>query len=122
MKIALLHNHYNEDHLAEVMADMGAMGAPTIKVLDLDFDDMYQALEGSHRLRACERLLITPVIEIVDGNVPVGTLGLDIDVDDPSVPVDEAGIGDYENYKINIEGSVLVILDEWGDVAKSASE
>lgn len=109
MTIALLHNHYDEDHLQEVIDEMEKLGPPTIKVLDLGFDNMYQAIEGSHRLRAAEILGITPNFEFVDPNDTVGDLGL-YDFDDPDLHADE--VGDYENYQIQIENDEIVPLYE----------
>ncbi len=100
MRVALLHNHYNEKQLDGVIEEMRNLGAPTIKVLDLGFDNMYQALEGCHRLRAAEVLDLTPTFIYVDPTDTVGGLGLD-DFDDPCLTASE--VGDYENYQIEIE-------------------
>ena len=110
MKIALLHDHFDVDHLESVKNEMKKFGAPTIKVLDLDFDDMYQALEGSHRLRAAEILGVTPIFNLVDANDTMGDLG----IDDWDNPADEASeVGDWGNYKITIED---------GEIVKNATE
>jgi hypothetical protein len=105
-KIALLHNHFEEDALKEVVEEMKKLGTPSIRVLDLGFDDICQALEGCHRLRACEVLGITPNLVFVDSDETVGSLGLDCDVD-PDTRVDE--LGDWENYQIIIENGEIVI-------------
>ena len=52
----------DEDRLAEVIADMRKLGAPTIEVVDCG--DYYQALEGSHRLAAAQALGLTPNLVI----------------------------------------------------------
>ena len=96
MKIALLHNHYDAAKLESIVEEMKVMGAPTIKVLDLDFDGMVQALEGCHRLRACEILNVTPTFEWVDATEMVET-------DDGVYQADE--LGDYENYFIAINNN-----------------
>ena len=77
MQIALVHHHYDKQHLAEVIEQMKILGAPTIRVVDLG-EDRYQALEGYHRLRACEELGISPELEIVDwqGDLDLRALGL----------------------------------------------
>jgi hypothetical protein len=50
------------DHLAEVIAEMRALGAPTIRVVDCG--DHYMALEGSHRLAAAAELGLTPELVV----------------------------------------------------------
>ena len=107
-KIALLHNHFDTDHLDAVVADMKTLGAPTIRVLDLGFDCLYQALEGSHRLRACEILGVTPILDCVGSDETVASLNLDFDNGRNSQDVGVAEIGDWENYQIVIEDGVLV--------------
>ena len=99
MRIILLHNHYDEAHLQDVVEQMETLGAPTIRVYNLGFDNLYQAVEGCHRLRACEALEIEPIIEIVAQTETVGSLGLDFDAD-PDTAIAE--IGDWENYSIDI--------------------
>lgn len=97
MEIVLLHNHYDAEKLAGVVADMETLGVPTIRVYDLEIDDLYQAIEGSHRLRACEILNIEPTIEIIDSDTPIEGLDLDVDfLDDDTVST----LGDWENYRI----------------------
>lgn len=50
--------------LAEVVAQMQALGAPTIRVVNCG--DYYMALEGSHRLAAAAELGLEPVLEIYE--------------------------------------------------------
>ena len=79
-KIVLLHNHYCETKLAGVIEEMKVLGAPTIRCYDLGFDNLTQAIEGCHRLRACEALDIEPVLEYVDPETALEDLeGLDFD-------------------------------------------
>ena len=100
MKIVLLHNHYDEKHLIKVIAEMKTLGAPTIKAYDLGFDDLVQAIEGCHRLRACETLGIEPVIEWIDDTTLIGDVDIDTDADpEESVAI----LGDWVNYAITIE-------------------
>jgi hypothetical protein len=99
-KIVLL-NECNEKNLLKVIEQMKIMGSPTIRVYDLGFDNLSQAIEGSHRLRACEILNITPNIEWIDPNTIIGDLDL-IDTDcDPEKPV--STLGDWENYNIEFD-------------------
>lgn len=62
MKIALLHGHYNEQHLEDVKKEMLTLGAPKIHAVWMECYDMYAALEGCHRIRAAKELGLTPVI------------------------------------------------------------
>lgn len=66
MKIALLHKHYDANHLATVTAEMQTLGAPKIKAVWMPNWDMWVALEGCHRLRAAHALGLTPEIEEVE--------------------------------------------------------
>ena len=67
MIIILVHSHFDKAHLAEVVEKMKTMGTPTIKVWDYeDGFGTYQAIEGCHRLRACEILEIVPNIIVLD--------------------------------------------------------
>ena len=98
MKIVLAHNHYNEKHLDEVIEDMKLLGPPTIRVFDLGFDDLFQAVEGCHRLRACEILEIEPILDIIGEDEKVCDIeGLDFD---GAEYIKE--IGDWENYSIEV--------------------
>lgn len=71
---------FDEARLAEVMAEMERLGAPTIRAVDVA--GYLMAIEGTHRLEAARRLGLTPVVEVVAGadadNAEVIT-GLDID-------------------------------------------
>ena len=61
MKVALLHRHYNEGHLASVTEEMRMLGAPTIKAVWMETWQMWVAMEGCHRLRAAEASSIVTV-------------------------------------------------------------
>lgn len=50
------------DRLPGVIAEMQAMGAPTIEVVDCG--DYFMALEGSHRLAAAYELGLKPVLTV----------------------------------------------------------
>lgn len=105
MKIALLHNHYDKEHLAAVEKEMKKLGPPIIRVLDLGFDNLVQALEGTHRLRAAEKLGFTPILEYVEPHQTINKLDLDTD-SDPNECVDT--LGDYENYTVTIQDGEIV--------------
>lgn len=85
MRVALLHNHYSEQHLADVTTEMLTLGAPRIRAIYDPCYGMYIALEGSHRLRAAQSLGITPIMIVQDYDtirelyVTDESLGLDID-------------------------------------------
>ena len=83
MTIALLHDHYTQDHLTEVQAEMVTMGAPEIKAVWMDCYDMWAALEGCHRIRAAHKMRLTPVIIELEYNDVA-----DLDCNDPSLGLD----------------------------------
>lgn len=64
MNIILPHAEFDVDHLAQVVAEMEALGAPTIKAVDCG--DHYVALEGAHRIRAAMQLGLEVIIEEVE--------------------------------------------------------
>ena len=66
MRIALVHNHYDPDHLAAVIEEMKILGAPTIKAVWMECYGHWAALEGCHRIRAAKALGLTPEIEEVE--------------------------------------------------------
>lgn len=97
MKIVLLHSDYQQDHLDRVIDDVKELGSPTIRVYDLGFDNLCQAIEGCHRLRACEILDIEPNIEVIDSDTRLEDLdGLDYDGCADTV----SELGDWENYTV----------------------
>jgi ribose 5-phosphate isomerase RpiB len=72
MKIYLTHDHYEEKHLNEVIDEMKTSGSPIIKVTIIDEDEeIYQAIEGCHRLRAAEILNMIPEIIILNDDMTI---------------------------------------------------
>lgn len=65
MHIQLFHDHYSEDHLDQVKAEMVKRGTPKIRVVYDDYNDLYIATEGCHRIRAAKDLGMIPEIEEV---------------------------------------------------------
>jgi len=63
MKIALIHNHYNEDHLEAIKTEMETLGTPTIRCIWSEVYDMWLAVEGCHRIRSAADLGLTPIIQ-----------------------------------------------------------
>jgi len=90
MEIYLVHDHYDEEHLAEVKAEMEALGAPTVRVIDMG-EGIYAALEGCHRLRAAAALGITPDLNVLDydavAELDVTDPALGLDLDNPGMTV-----------------------------------
>lgn len=82
MRIALLHNHYNETHLEEVKNIMSVKGAPKIRAIWSEVYGMWMAVEGCHRLRAAEALNILPIIVDVSDKK---TLTIQVDGDNVKV-------------------------------------
>lgn len=72
-----MHGH-NEAHVERVMAEMAALGAPTVRVVDCG--DHYMALECTHRLEAAARLGIAPALVVLDQSDMVDADSLDIDI------------------------------------------
>ena len=67
MEIALYHNHYNQDHLEKVTAEMQELGTPKIRAIWSEMWGIWLAVEGCHRLRAAAALGLTPeIINISD--------------------------------------------------------
>ena len=63
--VAFLHDHYDADHLSEVVEEMKTLGAPTIRAA-WNPSGCWAALEGCHRLRAAEILGLVPTIIPID--------------------------------------------------------
>ena len=100
MKLVTAHNHFDAKHLAAVVEDMRVLGTPTIKCFDLGFDGLLQAVEGTHRIRACEILGVTPNLVFLDPETTIEDAGIDFDNGNPEAKISE--IGDWENYSIEI--------------------
>ena len=83
MRVYLVHEHYDVDHLKDVKAKMTTLGAPTIHAVFVERVDAWIALEGCHRLRAAYDLGITPkIVEIeYSGNVLIRDIIKDSDLD-----------------------------------------
>jgi hypothetical protein len=78
MKIALLHAHFDDQHLSKIIEEMEKLGSPKIKAVWIEAYYHYAALEGCHRLRACEILGLTPEIEEIEySDNTLESLGLD---------------------------------------------
>lgn len=93
-------NKVTPDHLAEVMAEMMVLGAPTIKAFDTG--ELYRAVEGSHRLHAAVELGLTIYIDVVTEDDEIGH-----DFDD----VDGCLVSDVLDY-LELDGVYLEIEDE----------
>jgi hypothetical protein len=88
MRIALVHNHYNEQHLTEVISQMEIFGAPTIHAVWMECYGHWAALEGCHRLRAAAAKGLIPEIIEVDYSVDMASTVLGYDGDD-DYPISE---------------------------------
>lgn len=62
MRIALVHSHYDKDHLEAVKTQMAQIGAPLIHAVWMECYGHYAALEGCHRVRAAKELGLEPII------------------------------------------------------------
>ena len=85
MYIALVHDHYSEEHLAEVIEEMKNLGTPKIHAVWMECYGHWAALEGCHRIRAAKELGLTPEIIEVDYSDEMAStiLGYDGDEDYP---------------------------------------
>jgi hypothetical protein len=81
MQVALVHEHFDESHLAQVVEEMKQLGAPTIRAVWMECYNVWAALEGCHRLRAAHVLGITPEIDEVDYSEETTTADLGISDD-----------------------------------------
>ena len=66
MRIILVHAHYSEAHLQDVIESMRTLGAPRIQAVWSDVYNAWCALEGCHRIRAAKVLGLTPEINAVE--------------------------------------------------------
>jgi hypothetical protein len=66
-RLVLLHDHYDIDHMAVVMAEMVDLGAPELRGVMCD-DGIY-LLEGCHRARAAAALGLTITVVPVSYDV-----------------------------------------------------
>jgi hypothetical protein len=58
-------NHPDKDHLETVIAEMRALGAPAIRAIADEFNNVIVALEGSHRIAAAKALGLVPVLKML---------------------------------------------------------
>jgi len=64
------HNHYDKEHLEDVIVQMKLLGRPTLRAVHYNYRNKYTkqyayswiALEGTHRIRAAHRLGLVPNI------------------------------------------------------------
>lgn len=75
MDIALVHAHFDADHLEAVKAEMQTRGAPVIRAVWMEVYGTWVALEGCHRIRAAHALGLTPVIDEVEYSDELTNLG-----------------------------------------------
>ncbi|NBK25823.1 MAG: hypothetical protein EOM68_27890 [Spirochaetia bacterium] len=71
MEIALVHKHYSETHLSDVMAEMQTLGAPAIRAIWSECYGLWLAVEGCHRIRAAKALGLEVVIDDVSDDETV---------------------------------------------------
>jgi hypothetical protein len=101
MKVALLHDHFDYDYLIEIIKEMKYLGAPKIRVCHVE-NDIYQAIEGCHRLRAAAALGITPEFEVLASDT-LRSECEDLDWEDGlecDVYATIGGMGDWENTQL----------------------
>ena len=104
MQVALLHKHYNQEHLEQVKAEMVKLGSPTVRAIWSEMYGFWLAVEGSHRLRAAEELGISPKIDDISDD---DTVMIQVDGDDERVAV----IDLLEELQDNARHSVTLSFD-----------
>ena len=102
MKIALVHDHYSEEHLAEVIEQMKVLGAPKIHAVWMECYDHYAALEGCHRIRAAKVLGLVPEIIEVDYSDEMASTILGYDGDE-DYPISEICDDSYKSVIVEFE-------------------
>lgn len=103
MIVATAHE-IDTDHVQDVISKMQILGPPTIRVLD--YNGIYYAMEGCHRIEAAAQLGITPVFVPVDPSTECETDLLDLGPDYTYIDIyervwgmyarEDAGGGEYE--------------------------
>jgi len=68
----------DQDHLARVTADMRALGAPTLRVVDCG--DHYMTLEGHHRIAAAAALGLPVDLQVIDQDEIIDPEAYGIDI------------------------------------------
>ncbi|MDQ3230624.1 MAG: hypothetical protein M3Q07_02300 [Pseudobdellovibrionaceae bacterium] len=79
LKIALLHDQYDESRLDAVKTVMLVRGRPIIKAVWADLRNTWLALEGGLRLRAAAELGVLPIIEAVHFDPEISLKRLQLD-------------------------------------------
>ena len=107
MKIQLVHRHYDEKHLTEVIEEMKKLGTPKIKAIWCAELDAWLALEGCHRLRAAFTLGLTPIIEDVSETYCDVELEVIRNAYNEPITAEEL----YEELRWNINGTILIFRE-----------
>ena len=103
MEIALMHKHFDAQHLEDVKAEMVNLGAPTIKAVWMECWGVWAALEGCHRIRAAKELGMIPEIEEIEYSEDVTLEELGIDDSGDGFTVAEIADGAYRAKIIKFE-------------------
>ena len=88
MKILLFHEDFDINHLQEVIEEMKTLGAPVIKAVWVECQNMWYALEGCHRIRAAKELGLSPVIDEIDYEDGRNAEEIGLDADWDKTPAD----------------------------------
>ena len=87
MRVILLHEHYDDGHLAQVIEEMRSLGAPRIRAAWMACYGAWVALEGSHRLRAAHALGLSPEMVPVEYDETTTPADLGLDWQDTTGPI-----------------------------------
>jgi hypothetical protein len=108
VQVALLHDHFDADHLDAVAGEMAMLGAPVLRAVWSEGHGCWFALEGCHRLRAAHRLGLMPMIVEIDEAAEVSEdAGYDLQ--------DAATVGDIVGRNSN---NVTLTFDRYDHVTK----
>lgn len=103
MIIALVHDHFDADHLEAVKAEMATLGAPIINAVWMECFGHWAALEGCHRIRAAAELGLTPVINEIDYSEEIMLADLGCDDSDEGYTVAQIADDSYRSETIVFE-------------------
>ena len=64
VEVKLFHSDFDSDHLETVTTEMRDRGAPIVRVVENQWEQLC-AIEGCHRLRAAHALGLNPTLETI---------------------------------------------------------
>jgi hypothetical protein len=102
-RIALLHNHYDEEKLESIKDEMKNLGAPRIKAVWMEVWGVWAALEGCHRIRAAKDLGLVPEIQEVEYSEDVTLEEIGCECDNPGLTVADVADMAFESEVVEFD-------------------